>query len=60
MRVSYKRAAVKDMEATRDYIAGQLKNPKQEHRCQQDKVGERIADGCVQTFLRVIVYGCLR
>ena len=28
MRVSYKRAAVKDMEATRDYIAGQLKNPK--------------------------------
>mgnify|MGYP003107851159 CR=1 FL=1 len=24
MRVSYKRAAVKDMEATRDYIAGQL------------------------------------
>ena len=25
MRVSYKRAAVKDMEATRDYIAGQLK-----------------------------------
>ena len=28
MRVSYKRAAVKDMEATRDYIAGRLKNPK--------------------------------
>ena len=28
MRVIYKRAAVKDMEATRDYIAGQLKNPK--------------------------------
>ena len=28
MRVSYKRAAVKDMEATCDYIAGQLKNPK--------------------------------
>ena len=28
MRVSYKRAAVKDMEATRNYIAGQLKNPK--------------------------------
>ena len=28
MRVSYKRAAVKDMEATRDYIAGWLKNPK--------------------------------
>ena len=28
MRVSYKRAEVKDMEATRDYIAGQLKNPK--------------------------------
>ena len=27
-RVSYKRAAVKDMEATRDYIAGRLKNPK--------------------------------
>lgn len=25
---SYKRAAVKDMEATRDYIAGRLKNPK--------------------------------
>ena len=25
MRVSYKRAAVKDMEATRDYIAGRLK-----------------------------------
>lgn len=28
MRVIYKRAAVKDMEATRDYIAGRLKNPK--------------------------------
>ena len=28
MRVSYKRAAVKDMEATRDYIAERLKNPK--------------------------------
>ena len=28
MRVSYKRPAVKDMEATRDYIAGRLKNPK--------------------------------
>ncbi len=28
MRVSYKRAAVKDMEAIRDYIAGRLKNPK--------------------------------
>lgn len=28
MRVSYKRAAVKDMEATRDYIAGRLKIPK--------------------------------
>lgn len=28
MRVSYKRAAVKDMEAARDYIAGRLKNPK--------------------------------
>lgn len=28
MRVSYKRAAVKDMETTRDYIAGRLKNPK--------------------------------
>ena len=28
MRVSYKRATVKDMEATRDYIAGRLKNPK--------------------------------
>ena len=28
MRVIYKRTAVKDMEATRDYIAGRLKNPK--------------------------------
>ena len=28
MRVSYKRTAVKDMEATRDYIAGRLKNRK--------------------------------
>ena len=28
MRVSYKRTAVRDMEATRDYIAGRLKNPK--------------------------------
>ena len=28
MRVSYKRTAVKDMETTRDYIAGRLKNPK--------------------------------
>ena len=27
MRVSYKRTAVKDMEATLDYIAGRLKNP---------------------------------
>ena len=28
MRVSYKRTAIKDMETTRDYIAGRLKNPK--------------------------------
>ena len=28
MRVIYKRTAVKDMEATRDYLAGRLKNPK--------------------------------
>lgn len=28
MRVIYKRTAVKDMEATRDYIAVRLKNPK--------------------------------
>jgi hypothetical protein len=28
MRVSYKRTAIKDMETTRDHIAGRLKNPK--------------------------------
>ena len=29
----------------------------QEHRCQQDQVGERIADGRVQTLLRKIING---
>ena len=39
MRVSYKRAAVKDMEATRDYIAGRLKNPESRQKA-DDRAAE--------------------
>ncbi len=45
MRVSYKRTAIKDMEATRDYIAGRLKNPKAAKKMMTDAAESHILAG---------------
>ena len=48
MRVSYKRTAVKDMETTRDYIAGRLKNP---------KAAKKMMTALLKA-ISLLVYGC--
>ena len=45
MRVSYKRAAVKDMEATRDYIAGRLKESQSRQKVDDDAAESHILAG---------------